>query len=271
MDVLRCEACGGAVVWDAARSSAACLFCATPALQIVPESPPTPELQLPRTVPEARATEAFRSWATRSWFRPRALRDASVELQPMLLPAWRIHARLETHWAGLRRARTRSRRAPVAGVESVELVHLIPASSGIGVSELVGLLPFDETQAEAWAGSEARREGLAWEPPALSRRGALARARLELCARHQRRIVSERGLVSANVSALIEERDVALVMLPIYIGSFRFRDRPWRFLINAQSGTVVGEAPVDRKKVALVVLAGLLVAGLALWWFGAQP
>ena len=96
-------------------------------------------------------------------------------------------------------------------------------------------------------------------------------ARLELCARHQRRIVSERGLVSANVSALIEERDVALVMLPIYIGSFRFRDRPWRFLINAQSGTVVGEAPVDRKKVALVVLVGLLVAGLALWWFGAQP
>ena len=269
-EVLRCEACGGAVVWDAARSSAACLFCATPALRVVPESPPTPAQQLPHAVAEARAAEAFRAWAARSWFRPRELRDASVSLQPMLLPAWRIHARLETHWAGLRRARTRSRRSPVAGVEAIELTHVIPASSGISGPELVGLLPFDETQAEAWAGSAARREGLAWELPALTRRGALARARVELCARHRRRIVGERGLLSANVGALIEERDVSLVMLPIYIGSFRFRDRPWRFLINAQSGKVVGDAPVDRTKIALVVLAGLLVAGLALW-LGAQP
>ena len=275
-EVLRCAACGGAVVWDAEQSSAACLFCATPALEIVPDAPPTPDLHLPAKIGEVAASMQFRAWATKSWFRPKQLRATQFSLQPLLLPAWRVEARLETHWAGLRRASTRSGRAPVAGVERIELTHMIPASSGLRADELVRLLPFDETTAGAWAGSGpgsadeagAAGETLVWEPPALSRRGALARARRELEARHQRRIVASGGLLSAKVSTIIEERDVGLLLLPIYIGSFRFRDRPWRFLVNAQTGVVVGEAPLDRRKVALVVSVALLLAGLMLLWWG---
>ena len=61
---------------------------------------------------------------------------------------------------------------------------------------------------------------------------------------------------------MVEEENHKLYMLPVYIGAFRFRERAWRFVINAQTGEVVGETPVDRQKVVMVVggvLAGLWV------------
>src|SRR5262249_30434221 len=146
-ELLRCQACGGAVVWDAAQTGAACLFCGTVALELViaSEAVPEPEVVLPVVVSRSSAEESFRKWATKSWFRPPALRTAEVALHLLLLPAWRFHARLETHWAGLRPAATRSGKTPVAGLEQIELTTMVPASTGLSQAELVALQPFDES------------------------------------------------------------------------------------------------------------------------------
>jgi hypothetical protein len=55
-------------------------------------------------------------------------------------------------------------------------------------------------------------------------------------------------------------------MLPVYIGSFRYRDLPWRFVINAQTGRVTGKPPLDRVKIAVVAALAALAVGLWLWW-----
>jgi hypothetical protein len=283
-ELLRCQACGGAVVWDAAQLGAACLFCGTVALELViaSEPVPIPEVVLPVVVSRASAELRFRAWATKSWFRPSALRTAEVGLHLLLLPAWRFHARLETHWAGLRPAATRSGKTPVAGVEQLELTTMVPASTGLSQAELGALQPFDESQARAWrgavdlavepdlgdSGSGADIETI-WEPPALTKRGARSRAHRELADSHRRRIARERGLVSTRVSAVIEDRDVRLMLVPIYIGTFRFRDRPWRFLVNGQTGEVVGKAPLDWRKIFALVVLVLALAGLL--WLGQRP
>jgi hypothetical protein len=57
--------------------------------------------------------------------------------------------------------------------------------------------------------------------------------------------------------------------VPIYIGTFRFRDRPWRFLVNGQTGEVVGKAPLDWRKVLALVVLALVVGGLI--WLGQRP
>jgi hypothetical protein len=274
-ELLRCQACGGAVVWDAAQLGAACLFCGTVALELVitSEPVPDPEVVLPVAVSRALAEQRFRAWATKSWFRPPALRTAEVALHLLLLPAWRFHARLETHWAGLRPAATRSGKTPVSGLEQLELTTMVPASTGLSQAELAALQPFDEGQARPWRGvvdmadtGSGSDVDTIWEPPALTKRGARSQAHRELADTHRRRIARERGLLSTRVSAVIEDRDVRLMLVPIYIGTFRFRDRPWRFLVNGQTGEVVGKAPLDWRKVfALVVLA---LAIVALIWLG---
>lgn len=285
-ELLRCQACAGAVVWDAAQLGAACLFCGTVALELViaSEPVPSPEVVLPVVVSRASAEQRFRAWASKSWFRPPALRTAEVALHLLLLPAWRFHARLETHWAGLRPAATRSGKTPVAGVEQLELTTMVPASTGLSQAELAALQPFDESQARPWRGAvdlavdssadlddTGSGEGVEtiWEPPALTKRGARSQAHHELAESHRRRLARERGLVSARVSAVIEDRDVRLLLVPIYIGTFRFRDRPWRFLVNGQTGEVVGKAPLDWRKVFALVVLALAIVGLI--WLGQRP
>ncbi|MFV8754295.1 hypothetical protein ACNOYE_27435 [Nannocystaceae bacterium ST9] len=262
-ELLRCQSCGGAVVWDASHSGAACLFCGSVTLEVQAQTEPlpVPEGWLPITVDPSTADSRFRAWATSSWLRPAILRTTAIKLHPMLLPAWRFHSRLETHWAGLHQAATSSGKAPASGVDTLELQHMIPASTGLTQLELHALQPFDEQAMQPWS---AEAQTMIWEPPALTRQGARSRAHHDLASDHQRRIAHAHGLVKCNVSPVIDDLDVRLLMVPIYIGAFRFRDRPWRFLINAQTGEVVGDAPIDRMKLAAVITGVLGAIALVL-------
>jgi hypothetical protein len=269
-ELLRCAACGGAVVWDAAQSGAACLFCGSLTLELhmLAEPIPAPDEYLPMTVSADAADRRFRAWARKSWFRPKGLDAVEIGMRAMMLPAWRFHAGLETHWAGLRPARTKSGKAPVAGVERGDLVHMVPASSGLTQDELLALLPFDEAAARPW--SEYPESEAIWEPPALTRRGARVWAHRGLASAHGRRIARDRTLVRCRVSSLIEDRDVRLLLVPIYIGVFRYRDRPWRFLVNGQTGELVGDAPLDRGKVLAVILLAIAIVVIIAMWLHAR-
>jgi hypothetical protein len=99
--------------------------------------------------------------------------------------------------------------------------------------------------------------------PALTERAAAEVARGLLQGEHQQRIVQANRLGRCRTGSLVRVRDARLSMVPIYIGSFRYRERPWRFVINGQTGTVTGRAPLDRVKLALAI--GLAVAVLAAW------
>ena len=57
------------------------------------------------------------------------------------------------------------------------------------------------------------------------------------------------------------------LLLPVWIGAYRYHGKVFQVVVNAQRGTVSGERPVSGWKVALAVLAALIV----LWvWASAQ-
>jgi hypothetical protein len=258
---LRCQACGGSVVYDVAVEGAACLFCGAMALAAAPpeEPVPVPDGMIDLALDRATADAEYRRWAQRSWFYPRELRALTVELAPMLLPAWRFAGEVETHWAGLRRAATRSGKEPVSGQERASLPYMVPASGGLGEGELAALQPFHEHEVGPW---NPGAEHVPWEPPAVSHERARTRAHEGMARHHAREITQRHGLVHCRVSPVVHDHDARLFMVPIYIGTFRFRDRPWRFVVNAQTGKVVGTAPLDRLKIALVTLAVLALAAV---------
>ena len=261
--VIQCDACGGSLVYDAGREAATCLFCGSVALR--PEDlvhVPTPDAAIPFAIEPGTADEQFRRWARSSWWYPKELRGLKVELSAAMLPAWRFYATLETHWTGLASARTRSGYRPRGGVESAELQTLIPASLGLSERELSALSPFDEEDAAKWEPEEA---GVPYEPPSLSEPAAREQARERLTDIHRRRIGASEELTATRASAVVSFDASRLVMLPIWIGSFRYRDLPWRFVINAQTGRVTGKAPLDRVKVAMAVTLVMVVAAVIAW------
>lgn len=258
---LRCQTCGGSVVYDIAVTGAACMFCGDVALTAVPaeETVPTPHAVLPFEVDRQYSDEKYRAWAQGSWFYPKALRTLDIRLQPMFIPAWRFDSLIETHWAGLTRASTRSGKAPTSGRSEITMRHMVPASTGLNQRELTELLPFREDGAAPWDPDQQHHP---WEPPAITEQGARKQAHELMAESHGRTIASSKGLLRYKISPVVHDRDVKLMMIPIYIGAFRFRERPWRFVVNAQSGEVVGKAPIDRVKVLLLTLGGLAVIGL---------
>lgn len=256
--IINCLACGGTVVYDIKASGAKCIFCGSVSLEVAEpgEALPVPQAALPMAVDFSRANAEYKKWASASWWYPKELRTLAIELRPMFLPAWRFSSQLETHWAGLKRAATRSGKAPTSGQSMLDLSIMVPASLGLEQGELFELQPFDESQSRPWSEDDADQ---AWEPPQVTEVGARSRGHKMMADHHRGVIQSQSNLISCKVSPIIEDRDVRLYMLPIYIGAFRYRDKPWRFVINAQTGKVVGKAPTDRMKVAMVVGIGLAV------------
>jgi hypothetical protein len=53
-------------------------------------------------------------------------------------------------------------------------------------------------------------------------------------------------------------------LMPVWISAYRYRDRAFRFLVNGQTGEVVGESPVAWWKVALLAILALFVVYLIL-------
>ena len=56
-----------------------------------------------------------------------------------------------------------------------------------------------------------------------------------------------------------------LILLPIYLFSYRYRGRLFRLLINGQNGKVRGEKPLSALRVTLFIL-GLVGLGAGLFW-----
>ncbi len=254
-ELVQCKACGGSIVWDPSTERAACLFCGSTALRPADlhEAPASPHAMLPVTVDHASADRSFRAWARSSFWHPNELRAAQIHVRTMLLPAWWFRGRVETHYAGLVRAATLSGKRPMSGVEHATLTQMVTASQGLAQHELSGLQPWNEAQALAWP----EQVNVPFEPPALTERAARTRAHDLMSTLHAQQIAGTRELSHCKASSMIDDLDVRLYMLPIYVGAFRYRERAFRFVVNAQTGAIVGNAPIDRLKVALVVLVGL--------------
>jgi hypothetical protein len=267
--VVRCEACGGAVVYDAMHEHARCVFCAAVALQpeLLDAPPESPRAVLSFAIDEGAAHVSFRRWTRASWWRPKALHDAIATMQPIWLPAWRIRADVELHWAALERAPTKSGKRPRAGVDHGAAEVMVPASLGLSQAELIALRPFP---GELRDGDDDDR-AIARELPSLSAKGARARA-LPLFANDRLAYVSAREHVTdAGGTVRLHDVQIELQALPIWVGSFRYRDRPWRFVVNGATGKLVGRAPLDRVKVALAVALGVLILLALMMWLDRRP
>src|SRR5262249_1378826 len=57
------------------------------------------------------------------------------------------------------------------------------------------------------------------------------------------------------------------VLLPIWIAAYRYNGKPYQFLVNGQTGEVVGKAPWSFWKIFLFSLACAIVLGVVIYIF----
>jgi hypothetical protein len=239
-----------------------------------------PKSIVPFQVDRARAQEAFRRWIRKQWLAPNDLKRfarSDAGFSGMYLPFWTYDCQTSSDYEGERgedytvrgsdgKTRRETRWSSASG--HIEHFHddvLVMASKTLpddilGATadwDLAKLVPY---QAEFVSGFHAEayqvglKEGFPVARAAIDEQVADL-ARRDIGGDHQR-IHS----VKTRYSGVRFKH----VLLPCWISAYRYHDKPYRFLINGQTGEVSGQSPKSWIKVTLLVMAILLVLFVAL-------
>jgi hypothetical protein len=294
IQILRCGECGAAVGFVAEVGAPRCAFCgAVTAVERPVDPVEAPTQRVPFRVDRDAARAALRGWlGRRGFFAPRDLADAAIveQLAPLAWACWVINAEAEVAWtADSDAGAQRSAWAPHAGVCELTFANLaVPGTRGLTGAEARALVRgYDLSTARAIVvgddgeagdpGDPLAGEAAVVEQFALQRSAArrLLHGLLEdqAAARVERTEVPGNQVRNVNVGVLVRRLSTARVALPAWVLSYRYGGRPYRAIVHGQDADLVlGKAPVDRGKVALVVaaIAAGVVAVIALTYFLAR-
>lgn len=268
-----CRGCGASMTYDARAQALRCAFCGSTDLARQPGTTGRvrPTHLLAFTCHRDRAQAAFRTWLASGFWRPRRLaQEARLEgMQAVYVPCWRFAGRTDTHWTADSSETPRGARAswcPRAGRSPGEVEDvLVVASGSLTPREVDGLLPFRFGEAQPYQPEAVGDTPV--EDVGVSRRGARPLAGERIVALEAARVAMLVPGRSRNVhvNVLVTDLTSTPVLLPVWINAYRWREQRYRFLVNGQTGEVVGEAPISAAKVVLAVLLGLLVLAGATW------
>lgn len=246
---------------EAGRENPRCLFCGREELRPaeLPEGVVPPGEYLPFTVDAGRARAAFEHFAKSSIWHPGDLRRAELKLEPAFVAAWAWSSNVETHWAAMVPASTHSGVRPVSGAETRRVSALVPASALLTRRELTALGAFDLSQATTF--DPAAPPG-AHEIGTLTLSAASAEARRVMTSQ----VEAELGKAARKLAAshLVTEAEGRPVLVPVWVGAYRWKDRLFRVLVQGQSGRFVGKGPVSALRVlaAVGIAAAVVMLGI---------
>ncbi len=263
-----CRGCGASMSYDAKAGGLRCPFCGGEALdQQEDKRVLAPRRAVPFQVGRAQAEQIMRQWLGRGFFRPGDLaRTASVVgMTAVYVPYWVFQARTHTHWTADTSQTpfgAKADWAPMSGEHRGSYAGLLVGASGaLTPAETSAIGPFDLSAGVAPDAVDL--DGVIVEQFGVARKYArpLARSGLEQMEADAvaRQYVPGRSR-NVHVAVRIESLSSEPVLLPVWIMSYRYGERVYRFLVNGQTGQAAGQAPFSWQKVALVV--GIVLAGI---------
>ncbi len=290
--VVDCPSCGARMRMEGHVVGDRCAFCATPLLldQAHLERLLQPQAVLPFALDKVRAQQVFARWVRSRWFAPTALKRTVSHadgIRGVYAPWWTYDAQTVTSYRGERGDRRAvpeqhpgaSARAgsgpryvtewsPAAGAVAVAFEDILVVGSPSIPAHLARVLDRWDLQ-QLRPPAPALMAGFAVE---VYRRGlepgfVEARTRMEpsiaQAIRHE--IGGDEQRIHAR-QTVVDGIRFKHLLLPVWIGSYRFGDRAYQVVVNGQTGEVEGDRPYSALKIAAaLLLAGIVMALLALY------
>ena len=285
--VFHCENCGAEVTFGGATVSSTCPFCGSD--HVVERAGNVdrvpPESVIPFAVNFDGAKARWRTWLGKGLFRPRRVLDLATgeALRGVYVPHWTFDARAFSRWtaeAGYRytvtvgsgqnaRQETRTRWEPAAGQRTDVFDDLLVcASKGLDDRLMNEAKPFDLPKAEPYRSEYL--SGFAAEEYTVTLPDGWTRAREIANDVQTRRCAGDvPGDTQRSLRVWTQYADVTWkhLLVPLWIASYRWKGKTFRFMVNGQTGKVVGTAPVSAIKVGIAILLvlALVLGGVLLW------
>ena len=286
-----CDGCGSVVAFEPPEVAGSCPFCGAGLVAQPKEADPliAPDGLLPAKVPKDKALAEVRQWLQTRWFAPNALKKMARQegIGGVYLPFWDYDADTDSRYAGERGehywetetyTETDSEGRTVERTRQVQYTRWYPASGEVARHFDGVLIPASHSV------SEARLEALEpwdleslcpYEPAYLSGFKA-QRYQLELPAGFEKAKGIMRQTIEQDVRQDIggdEQRIESIqtryanvmfrhLLLPVWIGAYRFQQKVYQVAVNARTGEVQGERPYSAAKITLLVFAVLMIIGI---------
>jgi ribosomal protein S27E len=293
---VNCDGCGSVVVFEPPEVAGACSFCGAMIVAQPKAADPmiAPDAVLPVKVTKEAAQTEVRQWIATRWFAPNALQKMAQQegIAGVYLPFWTYAADTASEYSGARgqhyweteyftttdsngnqvqqsRQVMRTAWSPASGhVERRFDDVLVPATTSVNEHRLNALQPWDLPAL------------CAYDPEYLAGFKA-QRYQVELPAGFEKAKQVMEGVITQDVRRDIggDEQRVDRVLtatsnetfrhllLPVWIGAYRFQGKVFQVVVNARTGEVQGERPYSAMKIALLVI-GILILILVLWVVG---
>ena len=289
---IQCSTCGATVNVGAGERTTKCAFCGSQTvLQIqTNEAAIRPESLVPFAIARETANKRFGDWLGTLWFRPGDLKKMAQvqEMGGVYVPYWTFNAQVASQWTAQRgwyyyetevyqttedgqtvtreRQVQRTRWEP-AGGERNDSYQNILVCAGKGVppelSEKVAsfdvqqLLPYRPDYLAGWRAEQYSLDLMPGWQQGMLRMVVSQEGR---CGRDVGGDTHQSLSVSSSFSAVTFKH----VLLPIWIAAYRYGGKPYQFLVNGQTGEVVGRAPWSVVKITLAVLLAVVLIGSAI-------
>jgi hypothetical protein len=272
----RCQSCQAVSVLDPARIGQRCDFCGS--AQLVPYEEAaaafTPESLLPLKVSEPQARDLIRAWYRRQWLAPNKLGTKALTdtTKGIYLPYWTFDARAHAIWSadsgtyyytreGGKQVR-RVRWSPAAGeLDHVFDDELVPASKGVDPGLLRGVEPFPTTGSLVpydpgyLAGWTVERYQIDLVAAAARAREVMEATLRRLCAAQVPGDTHRNLVMRSTFSA----QRFKHVLVPVWLLTYTYRAKSFQVAVNGVTGKIAGGHPLSWVKIALIVIAVLLV------------
>ena len=281
---IQCSGCGANSIMTA--QSDRCAFCGSPMVAEVKgqDAMFVPESVLPFHVDKPQAKQKYIDWIKGLWFAPNDLskRANASGMDGIYLPYWTYDANTFTRYTGQRgeyyyvtesykdnQGQTQTREVrhtrwyPVSGSVKVDFDDVLVCASKSLPHEMIDELePWDLHELKPY---DARYlSGFVTEryKIGLEEGFSISKQKMEDPIRsHIRGDIGGDDQQVTTMNTTYSEVKFKHLLLPLWISSYRYNEKIYRFIINARTGEVTGDRPWSWIKITLATLAGLALAG----------
>jgi len=287
---ITCNSCGSITDFDEKISASNCPFCGNHLMlkDASRQERIKPQAILPFAIDKRNAHLKFRDWLGGLWFAPNKLKRISNSPEGMTgiyTPYWTFDAKTVSDYSGERgddeqrpesytvsingrtelrqRMKTVTRWRAVSGrVQQVFDDWLVLGSDTLPADKASALQPWALNELLPF--EEDYLRGFKVESYKIPLEQAFEKARTELTGEIKEAVRRDIGGDHQRIHSLdIDWQDLRFkhILLPVWIASYRYNNKSYRFLVNGKTGEVQGERPYSAWKIAFLVVAILLVLG----------
>lgn len=284
-----CNNCGADVARETSQRSYVCPFCdSTYVVEFTREETgrQNPEFVIGFAVTPAEAEEKFFQWLrANSWFRPSDLvaQAAADKMRGIYLPFWsfsmlaqsRWSASIGEHWYRTEtytttdsKGNTVTRTRQVQETEWWPLAgrhhryyngYLVSGSKGLPQGQAERIKPFQLPALKRY--EPYFLAGWMCEEYSIAREQALEMSKQYFYDQERRHVA---GFLPGDTHRQLEvetrfsQVNSDLCLLPVYVLSYRYKDKLYRFLVNGQTGKIAGDKPLSWRKIGAAI--GIAIA-----------